>query len=324
MDHQTAFHEALESLLRDERLAPCWTPLVAPLRRLPDGDEEDFTDAVHETARAAALRGEPHITELFALLAAGFARLSEPFSGGEMARRLDELSVSSARCAALGYAAALEQKLTALERLAAEASSVDPETGVLRPRDLGEHLSLEINRCQRMQLPHGRHRRLRRSATGRDARGQMDWCGGARAAARISVATTTWAVWRRGEFVAVLPDASRSGLAAAAERLHRRLAEDPRTAGTLAPHGAGALRPCGRDRRRPARSGRRVSAAGPRRRRLHLLDLSPLSSAVASPTGARSRPAAALPGGDRRPAIHWCTAAGRRPEGRPGCGDPRP
>jgi GGDEF domain-containing protein len=230
MNHQAALHEALESLLRDERLAPCWAPLVAPLRRIPQGDEEDFTDAVHEVARAAALSGEPHISELFALLAAGFERLSEPYASGEMAKRLAELSVTSVRCAALGYTAGLEQKLTSLEGLVAEASAMDPETGVLRPRDLSEHLSLEINRCQRMQLPMGvaavfdapqeagAHADRRAPAVGHVLRENLrryDDVG------RLET----------GEFVAVLPDVSRSGLAAAAERLHNRLAEDPRTVG---------------------------------------------------------------------------------------------
>jgi GGDEF domain-containing protein len=232
MNHQAALHETLEALLRDERLAPLWAPLVAPLRRILDGDEEDFSDAVHEVGRAAALRGEPHISDLLSLLEAGFARLSGPYADGELARRLADLSVTSVRCTALGYTAGLEEKLAALEVLVAEASPVDPETGVLRPRDLSRHLSMEINRCQRMQLPMGvavvfrpgtgdeRSTEPPAPAVGRVLRENLRRYDGL---GRLET----------GEFVAVLPDVSRTGLGAAAERLHSRLAEDPRT--TTAP-----------------------------------------------------------------------------------------
>lgn len=232
MNHQAALHETLQSLLRDERLAPTWAQLVAPLRRILDGDDEDFADAVHEIGRMAAVRGEPHISDLLSLLDAGFSRLTEPYAHGEIAGRLADLLVMSVRCVALGYAAGLEEKLTALQGLVDEASPLDPETGVLRPRDLREHLSMEINRCQRMELPMGVAVVFNR---GTDA-------GGAAETPALAVGRVLRENLRRyddlgrldtGEYVAVLPDVSRSGLGAAAERLHSRLAEDPRT--TAAP-----------------------------------------------------------------------------------------
>jgi len=226
MNHQAALHEALESLLRDEWLAPCWAPLAAPLRKIPDGDEADLTDAVHEVARAAALRGEPHISDILSLLDIGFRRLSDPYAGEEMGRRLQGLSATALRCAGLGYAAGLEQRLAELEGIIAEASPIDPNTGVLRPRDLSRHLSLEIDRCQRMQLPMG-----------------VAAVFGASTAAAAGPQSGVGRVLREnlrryddvgrlesGEFLAVLPDVSRTGLGAAAERLHSRLADDPRTA----------------------------------------------------------------------------------------------
>jgi hypothetical protein len=230
MHHQAALHEALDSLLRDERLAPCWAPLVAPFRRILDGDEEDFADAVHELARAAALRGEPHISELLSLLQAGFVRLTQPNASDEMGRRLEELSVTALRCAALGYTAGLEQKLAALEGLVAGASPVDPKTGALRPRDLNEHLSLEISRCQRMQLPLGLAAVFGPAPAAGEPAGRLT--AGVGHVLRENLRRyDDLGCLETGEFVAVLPDASRSGLAAAAERLHSRLAEDPRTAG---------------------------------------------------------------------------------------------
>jgi GGDEF domain-containing protein len=228
MNHQAALHETLQSLLRDERLAPTWAPLVAPLRRILDGDDEDFSDAVHELGRAAAQRGQPHISDLLSFLEAGFAQLTEPHMEGEIAGRLAGLSVVAVRCVALGYAAGLEEKLTALQELMAEASPLDPETGVLRPRDLREHLSMEINRCQRMQLPMGVAVVFNRGA---DA-------GAAAETPALAVGRVLRENLRRyddlgrldtGEFVAVLPDVSRTGLGAAAERLHAQLAADPRT-----------------------------------------------------------------------------------------------
>jgi len=229
IDHQAALHETLQSLLRDERLAPTWAPLVAPLRRIMDGNEEDFSDAVHEIGRAAALRGEPHISDLLSVLEAGFARLTEPpHAESETAGRLADLSVMSVRCVALGYAAGLEEKLAVLREVIAEGSPLDPETGVLRPRDFREHLSTEINRCQRMQLPMGVAVVFSR---GTDA-------GEAAETPALAVGRVLRESLRRydelgrletGEYVAVLPDVSRTGLGAAAERLHSQLAEDPRT-----------------------------------------------------------------------------------------------
>jgi GGDEF domain-containing protein len=232
MNHQAALHETLQSLLRDERLAPTWVPLVVPLRRILDGDDEDFADAVHELGRTAAVRGEPHISDLLSFLEAGFARLAEPHSEPELAGRLADLSSMSVRCVAIGYAVGLEEKLTALQELIDEASPLDPDTGVLRPRDLREHLSMEINRCQRMQLPMGVAVFFNR---GTDA-------GGPAETPALAVGRVLRENLRRydelgrletGEYVAVLPDVSRIGLGAAAERLHSQLAEDPRT--TAAP-----------------------------------------------------------------------------------------
>jgi GGDEF domain-containing protein len=91
---------------------------------------------------------------------------------------------------------------------------------------------MEINRCQRMQLPMGVAVVFNR---GTDA-------GEPSETPALAVGRVLRENLRRydelgrletGEFVAVLPDVSRTGLAAAAERLHGQLAEDPRT--TAAP-----------------------------------------------------------------------------------------
>ncbi len=101
MNHQAALHEALESLLRDERLAPCWAPLVAPLRRIHKATKRTSPTPSTRSPVRPPWNGEPHISELFALLAAGFERPSEPYASGEMAARRAELSVTLYGCAAL-------------------------------------------------------------------------------------------------------------------------------------------------------------------------------------------------------------------------------
>ncbi len=129
---------------------------------------------------------------------------------------------------------------------------MDPETGVLRPRDLSEHLSLEINRCQRMQLPMGVAAVL---DTPQEAGAHADRRSAGRPRAACGENLRRYddgGPAETGEFVAVLPDVSRSGLAAAAERLQQPACRGPGTVGAPRRMALAHLDCVDSDRRRPS------------------------------------------------------------------------
>jgi GGDEF domain-containing protein len=231
MSDQTGLDQTLEALVRDERLAACWSPLAPALRRaMSGGDEEEFADAVHELGCATARRGTPHIVELLVRLDEGFECFRRANEGDQQAAaRLQRLAGVAQRSAGLGYAAGLEERVSELERQVAEASCTDPTTGVLRPRDIREQLALEISRCQRMDLPLGVVVVLPTEVTPPDGHATRPPAAG-RALTDHVRRYDGVGLLESGALLIVLPDVSRTGLAAAAERLQRTLAEDPRKA----------------------------------------------------------------------------------------------
>jgi hypothetical protein len=114
-----------------------------------------------------------------------------------------------------------------LEAQVSEASVVDPRTGALRPRGFREHVAVEILRCQRMELPLG----VLAVFAPRGADGGCAHAPGAGWVLRENVRRYDGVgCLENGDYVVVLPDVARSGLLAVAERVYRRLCEDPRTA----------------------------------------------------------------------------------------------
>jgi len=221
-------HEAMGSLLRDDRLASVWSPLAGPLpEALTPGAEAQLEEAVYQRARAAALAAGPSLHALFTHLDAGFVCLSAPFvRGGDVAGRLAELAALCERAASLGYAAGLEERLDEIEQLLAASTPVDPSTGVLRPHELCEQLGTEILRCQRMELPLGLMVVVKAAPDASDSKAD----GAGRVLREHLRRYDGVGSLESGEVVAVLPDVARSGLAAAAERVYRCLGDDPRTA----------------------------------------------------------------------------------------------
>ncbi len=111
--------------------------------------------------------------------------------------------------------------------MAEESSPLDADSGAIKPREFGGRVSLEVERCQRMDLPLGLlelavdSRETERRAAGRPSRADLHQIGDClRENLRRydSVGLTD-----DGAFVLVLPDISRRGLAGAAERLRREI-----------------------------------------------------------------------------------------------------
>ena len=149
--------------------------------------------------------------------------------GGDAAavRRLLALEHMALTRVAAGYAAGLADTIDRLRRDAVEASPLDADSGAMKPAEFGARLSLEVERCQRMDLPLGLVELAvegddeERRATGRPPRadvGRLGACVRENLRGYDSVGLTDG-----GDLVLVLPDISRRGLAGAAERLRREL-----------------------------------------------------------------------------------------------------
>lgn len=225
MATDTRLHEALASLLRDERLACTWSVLSAPLvEALTTGVEAALEEAVYERARSRATAADASLQVLLSDLAEGFRLLSEPFEGsGAVVDRLGELRLTAVEAAGLGFCAGLQRRLDETEELLTASTPVDPLTGILRPREVRVQLALEALRCQRMDLPLGL------LAITRPPGGEAKQDGAGRVL-RENVRRYDCVGSLDDEAVlVVLPDVTHAGLAAAAERLHLCLFEDVRT-----------------------------------------------------------------------------------------------
>lgn len=125
--------------------------------------------------------------------------------------------------------AGLEEAILRLRRDAADASSLDLSTGAMKPADIIEQLSLEVNRCQRMELSLG----LLELALEESARDEASSCAREEYRGVLhEVGECLRENLRRydsisptsdGGFLLVLPEISRRGLAGAAERPRREL-----------------------------------------------------------------------------------------------------
>jgi hypothetical protein len=207
-----------------------WDEALPHLASALTGSEGAFLDALEESGRAA---GVARIVPVAALLEA-YTRGSEQIRerllrAGDVAaeqktRRLAALEHAALTRLAAGYADGLQETIDRLRRLADDSSPVDVDSGAMKPAPFGERLSLEVERCQRMDLPLGLVELA--MGGGRDDRhaaagGVLREVGGClRESLRRydSVGLTG-----DGAFVVVLPDISRRGLEGAAERIRRRV-----------------------------------------------------------------------------------------------------
>lgn len=225
----------IEGLQLDDVGRRLWEPAVRQLRAALDGDgDERFLDAAEEVARSAALSRSASVADLLEAVTRGAKGLRAEIlaagaPGAEAAcRHLAGLERATLERVAAGFAAGLEETIDRLRGQAEASSPVDVFTGAMKPDELAEHLSLEVDRCQRMDLSLG----LLELAVDDEA-GEVlgraaspdalhDVCGCLRENLRRydSIGLTP-----EGELLLVLPDISRRGLAGAAERLRRELTE---------------------------------------------------------------------------------------------------
>lgn len=213
-----------------------WDPAVPHLARFVGGDDEaPLLAAIEDVARSAGLVQSVPL----AVLLDGFTRGSKALCDGlhahgtaearEARRLLLGLENVSLTRIATGYAAGLEETIVRLRRVAEDASPLDLSTGAMKPDEIIEQLSLEVNRCQRMELSLG----LLELALDEDGRGEASACAHQDIrGVQHEMGECLRENLRRydsigltpeGGFLLVLPDISRRGLAGAAERLRRDL-----------------------------------------------------------------------------------------------------
>ncbi len=214
-----------------------WEPAMPHLARfVGDDDQARLLAAVEDVARSAGLSQSAPVAVLLDAFSGGCKALCDELHahGTAEAREACRLLLGLENVAltriATGYCAGLEQTIVRLRRDAAEASPLDLSTGAMKPDEIVEQLSLEVNRCQRMELSLGLLE-LAMEEAGRD-----EASPGAREGYRgvlREVGECLRENLRRydsigltpdGGFLLVLPDISRRGLAGAAERLRRELA----------------------------------------------------------------------------------------------------
>jgi GGDEF domain-containing protein len=211
-----------------------WEPVFPHLGRALRGDEAAYLEAVEQVARSAGLCQSVAVTDLLGALSGGSRAfrtglVADGASGAEEAcRRLLLLEPMALKRIAAGYCAGMEETIVGLRREALEASSTDARTGAMRHEQIFDRLSLEVERCQRMDLSLGLLE-LEIEATGP---GEPAGLGSGPNPALPAVCERLRDNLRRydsvglvpdGGFLLVLPNISRRGLSGAAERLRREL-----------------------------------------------------------------------------------------------------
>jgi hypothetical protein len=223
----------VEPLAADPYVGHLWRPIADSLEAaLTGGEQSGLARAAHDVGRALALTREVRLPDLLDDLTRGMDRLQA--AAGEDIAAFVECRTVVERSLAEGFAEGLEETVTELRHQTDDLSPADPFSGVLRPRQTNEQLGLELQRCERMDLPIGV---AAVQATAGEAWQETE--GAEPPAGQDIVGRVLRENLRRydglgsledGRHVLFLPGASRDGLLTAVERLHRLLDEDPRTA----------------------------------------------------------------------------------------------
>ncbi len=222
-----------EQLDLDREARSLWDAAASHLGDAVRGEDARFLAALEGAARSAALSRSSPLAALLDAYNEGctqLCRLLEAAGGAEARdaclslRALDRAALSHI---ALGFCSGLEEILEELRRRAEAGAPFDPETGALRAHELVARLALEAGRCRRTDAPLGlvafglvpppAPERRRPPAALELARRLGDGLRG----------YDSLGVTAAGDFVVVMPDVSRRGLVAAAERLVREV-ERPR------------------------------------------------------------------------------------------------
>jgi GGDEF domain-containing protein len=209
-----------------------WGDALPYLSQALTGTETTFLDALEAAGRGAGLLQRVPVATLLDAYSLGSGQVRELLlTSGEReaerkTRRLMGLEHVALTRIAAGYADGMQETIDRLRRLVDESSPLDADSGAMKPGRLGERLSLEVERCQRMDLSLGlvevaiENGRDERRTTGRGCESlhEVGTCLRESLRRYDSVGLT-----QGGDFVLVLPDISRRGLAGAAERIRRRV-----------------------------------------------------------------------------------------------------
>lgn len=209
-----------------------WNEILPHLSPALSGSDAALLDALEVAGRGAGLTQKVPLADLLDAYAAGSEQVrglllrSGDASAEQLTVRLADLERRALMRLAAGYAGGLEDTIDRLRRQADESSPLDADSGAMKPVEFGERLSLEVERCQRMDLPLGlvelavEPPEVERHPAGH-AVGSMHQVG---ICLRESLRRyDSVGLTQDGEFVLVLPDISRRGLAGAAERIRRQV-----------------------------------------------------------------------------------------------------
>jgi len=225
----------LAELALDEIGRGLWEPALPHLDRALLGDETQFLAVIEEVARGAGLSQCIPVADLLDALRDGSEKLGQRLAtssgpaGESGVRRLQAVERVALTRVAAGYSAGLEETIAQLRCEAAQSSPLDEATGAVKPNELVERLSLEINRCQRMDLSLGL---VELAVMHRE---DSDFCPAAALGGALSeIGACLRENLRRydsvgltsdGAFLMVLPDTSHRGLAGVAERVRREIGQ---------------------------------------------------------------------------------------------------
>ena len=209
--------------------------LVAGLAgAVADQDTEALFEALEQEARVIALDHMISLSTLVSTLAGALLLLREAIAetgdgqAVEACRRIVALEREAAAATSIGYAAGLEEKVDSLTIQTEQLSPCDAVTGAMKSHEILEQLSLEVHRCQRMDLSLG----LVELAIEGVQKSIAAYVDDRTRSTLRRVADVLRDNLRRydsigrtpsGEFLLVFPDISRRGLIGAVERLRREL-----------------------------------------------------------------------------------------------------
>jgi GGDEF domain-containing protein len=211
-----------------------WEAALPHLAAAHEGEDKELLAAVESVARAAGLFHSVPVAALLDGYNDGSTQLRvrlqsvRTSEAQSAARRLSGLENVALTRIATGYCSGLEETMVMMRQSAEDASRTDMVTGAMKPSEITGLLSLEVERCQRMDLSLGLIEMAvqpavagadeARRAAGREALRAVGACLQSCLRRYDSIGMTT-----AGDFLLVLPDVSRRGLAGAAERLRREV-----------------------------------------------------------------------------------------------------
>ncbi len=227
---------ATRAVALDEPYRALWEPLFDPLVPAVEArDAAGFLAAVEAQSRLLGQAGSLGLRDVFDGLQSGIEALRGAVLSQEDTAHAEEIAGllltfegESVVRAGVGYAEGLEERVDALSQQIETLSPIDALTGTMKSPQLENQLVLEINRCQRMDLPLGVAALVvdgHADLVKRDGREVAD-VELRRVGAVLRECLRRYDSIGRleeNEFIAVLPDVSRSGLASAMERLRRAL-----------------------------------------------------------------------------------------------------